>query len=1126
MRTSILIFSLSLLLMNLTKVLSQKSGVKEVSPFLQEDPMSETSAEDENLAPWDVQLKRLIDSARYEEALLLNQQMIDLIPVNGKKDVAISLAMAYNRRSDIYYKMEKFEEGVVCAQKSVELNPIPFNETDSLVLGEAYEMLGHNHERQRDFQNALEFYELALDVKKSLLGNNHIDVGSIYNGMGLCLKNQGEYEQALAYFEQGLEVGFSLPEENQSLLAKVYNNMALIHSDRGEINRALDLFHKTLQQDLKSWGPHHPYVATTYMNIGSLLLEKHDLNQALIYLDKALRIQKRAGGEEGTSVVKIYYNIGNTWILKGDAGKGLEYFHKAMNILIALQIEEDYLAGVVLGGIGTAYNYLEKYSQALPAFEKSLDIFAKIFDENDPVLGHRYVNLGNVYKYQNNFDSALAYYETALTIFSDAYGRNNSEVASIYNNIGLLYDDAGRYEPAIAAFQTALNIFLTVYGPHHPEYANLFTYLGTSYRKMGLFPIAWQSFQKAFASLQYDPENPQAFGDVLDLVALQTAMDGVEYYYLSRYDQSKERIYLDSLHLQYQTQIALEEYIQQEFLLSSTRQYYASSGFTAYEGAIENLCLRNRPDELPEAFVLAEKTKSRQLVEHMQLSTHTGSFELPPALIEKEQQLTVEINYYETKAFEEEFEYESPNDSLLRDYQDQAFSLRQERDALIKEMKEHYPAYYRLRYSQDVVDVPTIQQKLLQSQNQVVLEYLVGNSHIYTFIILPDTFHILRAKKDFPLEDWVRDLRCGLLSDHYYLSSCGAADSVPPESRYVEYATKLYQKLFGPVEALLPEQAHILIVPDGVLGYVPFEMLLTSEPVDMQDYQQYPYLLQEYSINYAYSATLQLEMKQKQHASVPSHTLLACAPSFDSFVLADSTRFQSRLTRLKYNVQEAYQIAQNMEGESLLRETATKSAFIRQASDYQILHLSTHGKANDKAGDYAFLAFHSSPENDFEEVFLFNREIYHLQLNADLVVLSACETGIGELKRGEGIISLARGFSYAGAKSIVTSLWNVNDRSTKVLMETFYANLKSGLSKSEALRQAKLSYIQTSPAYQQSPFFWAAFISIGDEEPIVFRSAQKGFWAVAGLVFVMLLIAVILIKQRNCRSLHRKKSST
>jgi CHAT domain-containing protein len=161
-------------------------------------------------------------------------------------------------------------------------------------------------------------------------------------------------------------------------------------------------------------------------------------------------------------------------------------------------------------------------------------------------------------------------------------------------------------------------------------------------------------------------------------------------------------------------------------------------------------------------------------------------------------------------------------------------------------------------------------------------------------------------------------------------------------------------------------------------------------------------------------------------------------------------------------------------------KAATEAHFTEGVVKARIIHLATHAKADDRSGDYSYLAFAPQKDNN-PNALVYVRDLYNLRLNADLVVLSACETGIGKLQRGEGVISLVRAFAYSGAKAIVTSIWSVNDAKTKDLMVLFYQNLKRGQSKNEALRQAKLTYLEKYMGDACHPYFWSGFVSIGEQ---------------------------------------------
>ncbi|MEM9991712.1 MAG: CHAT domain-containing protein, partial [Bacteroidota bacterium] len=322
-------------------------------------------------------------------------------------------------------------------------------------------------------------------------------------------------------------------------------------------------------------------------------------------------------------------------------------------------------------------------------------------------------------------------------------------------------------------------------------------------------------------------------------------------------------------------------------------------------------------------------------------------------------------------------------------------------------------------------------------------------------------------------------------------------------------------KLLLPIAQIHALPPQLLVVPDGVLGYLPFDALLT-EQVRAQNYGQYyhyPYLLRQHQLSYTYSATLLQRMNTMVIA--PEHqSVLAFAPSFGHGFATASERgsiFDERmgLSPLLHNQRETAAIHQLLGGKNIYGTTATKQRFLDLARQYSYLHLSSHARMNDEQSDYSYIAFtqHSNTTLDKAQL-LFVRELYNTPLQAEMVVLSACETALGKLHKGEGIMSLARAFSYAGTRSVITTLWRVNDQATADLMISFYAHLQAGKSKDEALWLAKKALL--TEGVQPHPYYWAGFVPIGNMQALdsnstlnYWRCYMFGLVGLIGLCFVI-----------------------
>ena len=544
--------------------------------------------------------------------------------------------------------------------------------------------------------------------------------------------------------------------------------------------------------------------------------------------------------------------------------------------------------------------------------------------------------------------------------------------------------------------------------------------------------------------------------------------------------------------------VTLEDQIKR--LSNSSKFIWAKEIHSLYENALisNQLVFQKKNDwkSVRESFIYSERSKSLLLYQSIQESDALSFANIPDTLLEKEYDLRIDITYYDKKRQEKLSEGLEETDTTVLAISSKLFDLNREYEALKERFETEYPDYYQLKYDLSTVSLEYVQDTLLTT-DQTLLEYFVGDSSIFIFTVGKDKYDVVEVKRDFPLVEWVRQLQNGL-TGYYALLLAQRTDDLYGETirQYSEASQQLYDKLIAPVKEQL-NTPELIIVPDGLLGYVPFGALLSGAPKRTSIFDTYPFLEKEYNISYCYSATLLREMKEKQHKQQPTGSLVAFAPfyeggyakldstfslSFDTLANGqDTLTFNDVVTRKDFNSlpasgEEVKTASLFWDGDYYLNTDATEERFHEVAGNYRIVHLSTHGVADSRSGDYSYLAF-AEQKDSIENEFLYVRDLYNTQLNADLVTLSACETAAGELQRGEGIISLARAFAYAGAKSIVTTLWLANDAATRDLMKSFYQQLQNGQTKDVALQKAKLDLLKNR-AYAH-PFFWAGFVLVG-----------------------------------------------
>jgi CHAT domain-containing protein len=341
---------------------------------------------------------------------------------------------------------------------------------------------------------------------------------------------------------------------------------------------------------------------------------------------------------------------------------------------------------------------------------------------------------------------------------------------------------------------------------------------------------------------------------------------------------------------------------------------------------------------------------------------------------------------------------------------------------------------------------------------------------------------------------------------------------------YVEFiyrANDLFQTLLNPVFQA-KDMKKIIVIPDNILGYLPFEVLIDNYEVPSKiDFKNLNYLIKSYNISYAYSSTLLY--KHFTWNKINSR-LLAVAPTYQnrdigngSESFAGERNMVDNLKSLAYSLDEVNNIISILKGKILSGDEATENNFKKNASNFGILHLAMHTLINDTDPLASKLVF-TLVNDTIEDGFLNAYEVYNLKLNAALAVLSACKTGSGKFSRGEGIMSIARGFLYAGVRSVVMTLWEVEDASGSEIMYHFYKNLKTGAETDIALKDAKLAYLETADPLQSHPYFWAAYVQIGKTDPILNNTRGR-------IIIVAISIIAIVLIGLYLRKYYRRKGS-
>ena len=535
------------------------------------------------------------------------------------------------------------------------------------------------------------------------------------------------------------------------------------------------------------------------------------------------------------------------------------------------------------------------------------------------------------------------------------------------------------------------------------------------------------------------------------------------------------------------------------FLAEKTREVYEqaiSTGMELYQAS-------NDSKYLNEAFQLMEQNKAIVLLESIHANNAMSKSGIPDSLLQKEKKLRTDIVFFTNEINKEKGKIKNGNQDKIKHWSTQKFNLEQAHKNILNEFETNYPQYFQLRYESNIADVHTLQQKL-PNKNTAILEFFVGIENSYVFCIGRDFFNVKKIKTNLSIP--IQNIRKVIQQ---------APNSKNFNSSYQQFTTtaySLYQDLLANSIASLPTFINqIIIIPDDQLGYLPFEILLTTAAPPSANYavSNLDYLFEKYLISYQYSSSLLIQQSTIKNKRA-SKTFLGYAPSFGEAVAIDQRSCNmEKLYSLQCSPKEVESISSLFQTNGLFENNASKRSFENEASNYQILHLATHACVEETNT--------SLNKIFFTDDYLSNAELYNLDLNADLAVLSACNTGAGTLIKGEGIMSLARGFIHAGCPSILMSLWSVDDCATSDIMIAFYKELLAGKTKVAALQNAKINYLNTVPDKSLAhPYYWAAFTQFGNTDALDFSNnfSISKFLLIFGSIFFLGIIGKVIYNKK------------
>ncbi len=965
---------------------------------------------------------------------------------------------------------------------------IPFFGHANTTYDNLYNELKKHVKEFRSLDKNLAFSRFELIYDK-VLENEFYDL-LVYTSIQLawCSEYFNEIDKLLFYLDKAEKYSAN-NIGSYNYFKEIYFTKGLLYIQLRDYNKSIETFNHFIKNlNIKNLND-SLYVHSAFSYVGDSYFNLDNKFQAQLSYENCQKYLYPHNTEAGNTFTYEFYNavnynkMGNTLASSGNYIDAKNYFNKALQFIKEKEnIYNNLFGSIQLSLSKFHYNYRE-YNSAL----KCLDKANKFLESLNPIKIRINLLYGNIYREQNELKIANRYYEKSNQLIDSLVKYKHARRAEINYNQALLYKNKS-------------------------------------------FLLALQFSQKSLINLVSDFNNEDVTSlpkleNIIDESNLLEALKIKGNIWFAMYEQDKDQQALQHSIACFNLAFDLIDKMRNNFQSADYKSYIADKATSIYGNAIEvaYTALQNGVDQEKYTNLIyqyLERNKSRLLLQSLASTASRQFAGVPDSILDQERDYLRKIAYLKDQVTSLEVKGASEQLTTLRQ---ELFDNQYNYDRLVSQLQTTYPDYFQLKYNTQIVSLAEVQSGL--QDGETIVNYFAGDSSIYVLGIGQQSVTIRKIGQPVEVvQQQVQQMIAMLTSSNSDMAGFTSA------------AWQLHEHLLSPVlQAISGDISKIKIIPDGFIAYLPFEVLLTS-PASAERASQLPYAIRKYQISYAYSYTTS-HYQQLRSGKKNLYSYAGFAPDANAWDLSEHPFYQKdanhlvELAAIEDEVKEASGI---FKGLSFLQQEASESNFKKMAPQSKILHISSHALLHDQYPQYSgivlantnntgfktlFAGVGATQPNTVEDGFLHIHELYNMELNADLAILSACETGMGSYSRGEGIMSLGRGFAYAGCPSVLMSLWKANDKATKELMGRFTRYIKSGMDKDAALRQAKLDYLEESDRITSHPYFWSAFVLMGNEEAVDFSDTRSNRAVWIWIVIFLILSTGTLFYLKRARML-------
>jgi CHAT domain-containing protein len=978
------------------------------------------------------------------------------------------------------------------------------------LLARFFLLQGNLHEKNyREFyyyiKKALHYSEFKTSADTAFLTRT-------YYNMGLAYYYNNSFDSAILYFKKASDLCETRKCFYNNEALQYSSNLALVYTVIGSYQLANEYVEKGKSIIKKNEVNDSIRLAHSYQIFSYYYLLTFDFESSLYYDGLAALIYSKVPRKFYKQLYDIYLDRAANFAYLKQFENAMINCNMASDILVNFDSLNKLDKAYLLFLKGYIYSFQENYDKARVELKKAI---VRLTDQIPYYLPDLYFYYARCFLKTGSYDSSLIVLNTLIRILN-----NRDKCSSLNDNLyNLAWFDASyvmaktymaqnKQELAITVIRNSIARTEKDFGRNDYYRLKNICELGHFYLKKGDLPEAVKTYDEVLHSFGriYASASPQKnlFAFMNEVLFESVAGKAYAYCLIAEKSLSKsERIkYLQKSLTTYEFLFELSDKQRKRTNFENDKLTLSETYDTNYSHAIQVSVqlYRNTLDKnyLSKAFGYSDNKKAHVVSDNLIDISNKKAGNIPDSLLKKEKELLSEINFNQSKINVGLDIPQLPKNEKSSTIE-KLVSLSTQFDNLLNKFESEYPDYYYRKYKTQLVNSDSVANLLLE--NQSLIEYCLTEDSLFIMVLRKNSIDIL-SQPSAGIKDHIIKFRAYL---SHVNNNSFTRDAF---SDYIHNAYWLYKKLFYPVKNIV-SGSDVIIVPDDVINLIPFEAFVTSDSIPGQtDYGLLSYLVRKYSLSYAYSA--ELYYNQQKTIKMLVDGAVTFAPDYRRFksgikLMKSGTSKTVLLNPIEGSLEESKIIINEFGGITLNGDKATKKNFEHYASSGSVLHLAMHTVVDNEQPMYSKLVFMPGKgKGNSDDYFLNTYEIYDLDIKSPLVVLSACNTGYGKLMKGEGLISLSRGFLYAGCPSMVITLWSIADLSSSRLMGAFYKNLKGHQTINTSLQSAKVEYITNSDQRNSHPYYWAGYIQVGKISSLDIKEPNKLSWIVTGLSLLVI----------------------